>query len=139
LRASRSGHAPQPWTVVDGAYCNREFLKPVDGPNLSGLPEVEIGGAMAKPPKPKVMKVELWLRIEGNNKDVRGRKKAHEEIEQFVLSRFQIEERSPFPMTASSTRKSAAGLPVPQRRRRRSMPTIPRGTASFSPPAAGRA
>ena len=72
----------------------------------SGPPRGRDRGCDGETPKPKVMKVELWLRIEGNNKDVRGREKAHEEIEQFVLSRFQIEERSPFPMTASSTRKS---------------------------------
>jgi hypothetical protein len=46
---------------------------------------------MAKPPESKVMKVNLWLRVEGNNKYVRGRKKAREEIEQFVLARFRME------------------------------------------------
>lgn len=46
---------------------------------------------MAKPTKRKVMKVELWLRVEGNNKYVRGWKKARAEIEQFILSRFGME------------------------------------------------
>jgi DNA invertase Pin-like site-specific DNA recombinase len=39
----------------------------------------------------KVMKVELWLRVEGNNKYVRGKKKAREEIERLVLSRYGME------------------------------------------------
>jgi DNA invertase Pin-like site-specific DNA recombinase len=40
--------------------------------------------------RPKVMRVNLWLRVEGNNKYVRGKKKAREEIEQLVLSRFRM-------------------------------------------------
>jgi hypothetical protein len=44
-----------------------------------------------QPPAPKVMKVNLWLRVENNNKFVRGKKKAREEIEQWVLSRYQME------------------------------------------------
>jgi hypothetical protein len=40
--------------------------------------------------QPNVMKVELWLRVEGNNKYVRGMKKAREEIERLVLSRFHM-------------------------------------------------
>ena len=50
---------------------------------------------MAKPTKPKVMKVNLWLRVEGNNKYVRGKKKARAEIEQFVLARFGMEKLRP--------------------------------------------
>ena len=50
---------------------------------------------MAKPSKPKVMKVNLWLRVEGNNKYVRGKKKARAEIEQFVLARFGMEKLRP--------------------------------------------
>ena len=38
------------------------------------------------------MKVTLWLRVEGNTKDVRGKKKAREEIERLVLSRYGMEE-----------------------------------------------
>ncbi len=36
------------------------------------------------------MKVNLWLRIENNNKHIRGKTKAREEIEQWVLSRYQM-------------------------------------------------
>lgn len=42
-------------------------------------------------PPPKVMKVKLWLRVENNSKFVRGKGKAREEIEQYVLSRFAME------------------------------------------------
>lgn len=41
--------------------------------------------------QPRVMKVSLWLRVESNNKYVRGKKKAREEIEQVVLSRYGME------------------------------------------------
>ncbi len=37
------------------------------------------------------MKVKMWLRVENNNKFVRGKKRAREEIEQRVLSRFAME------------------------------------------------
>jgi DNA invertase Pin-like site-specific DNA recombinase len=40
--------------------------------------------------QPKVMNVNLWLRVEGNNKYVRGQPKARAEIEQLVLSRFHM-------------------------------------------------
>ncbi len=42
-------------------------------------------------PEPRVMKVKMWLRVENNNKFVRGKKRAREEIEQRVLSRFAME------------------------------------------------
>jgi DNA invertase Pin-like site-specific DNA recombinase len=42
-------------------------------------------------PQPRVMKVKMWLRVENNNKFVRGKKKAREEIERCVLSRFAME------------------------------------------------
>ena len=65
------------------------------GPSLGRVPDEAAvdfpGTAMAKPTKYQVMKVELWLRVEGNNKFVRSRKKAREEIERFVLSRFGME------------------------------------------------
>jgi len=38
----------------------------------------------------KHIKVILWLRIENNNKFVRGRKRAREEIESWVLSEYII-------------------------------------------------
>lgn len=41
--------------------------------------------------KPKVMKVELWLCVERNSKYVRGKKKTREEIERWVLDRYQME------------------------------------------------
>jgi hypothetical protein len=43
-----------------------------------------------RPPPSKVMKVNLWLRVENNNKFVRGRKKAQEEIEEYVLRRGRV-------------------------------------------------
>jgi len=42
-------------------------------------------------PQPRVMKVKMWLRVENNSKFVRGKKRAREEIEQRVLSRFNME------------------------------------------------
>jgi len=42
-------------------------------------------------PLSKVMKVKLWLRVENNSKFVRGKGKARDEIEQYVLSRFAME------------------------------------------------
>ncbi len=44
-----------------------------------------------QPPAPsKVMKVTLWLRVENNNKYIRGKKKARQEIEDRVLSRYHM-------------------------------------------------
>lgn len=45
-------------------------------------------GAGKEPAKSKVMTVSLWLRVENNSKFVRGKKKAREEIEASVLSRY---------------------------------------------------
>jgi DNA invertase Pin-like site-specific DNA recombinase len=42
-------------------------------------------------PQPRVMKVKMWLRVENNSKFVRGKKRAREEIERRVLSRFAME------------------------------------------------
>mgnify|MGYP000870043438 FL=1 len=44
----------------------------------------------ANPPEPQVMKVRLWLVVENNSKFVRGRKKAREEIEAWVLRRYGL-------------------------------------------------
>jgi hypothetical protein len=41
----------------------------------------------------KIVEVELWLRVERNSKFVRGKKKAREDIEQYVLSRFDMEKK----------------------------------------------
>ena len=38
----------------------------------------------------KKIKVKLWLRVENNNKFVRGKKRAREEIERLVLSQYQM-------------------------------------------------
>jgi hypothetical protein len=35
-----AGHAPQPWVVVDGTYCNREFLKPAKRAGLTVVARV---------------------------------------------------------------------------------------------------
>jgi DNA invertase Pin-like site-specific DNA recombinase len=42
-------------------------------------------------PQPKIMKVNLWLQVENNNKFVRGKSKAREEIERYVLSHYSME------------------------------------------------
>jgi hypothetical protein len=42
----------------------------------------------------KTTTVTLWLRVENNNKFVRGRKRAREDIEAFHLSRFQMRKLS---------------------------------------------
>jgi hypothetical protein len=47
--------------------------------------------ASPTPAKSKLMKVTLWLRVENNNKFVRGKKKARESIERSVLSRYGME------------------------------------------------
>jgi len=48
-----------------------------------------------QPTTSKVMKVNLWLRVENNNKYIRGKKKARDEIEQWVLSRYQMTKDRP--------------------------------------------
>jgi hypothetical protein len=42
-------------------------------------------------PPPRLMKVALYLRVENNSKFVRGKTKAREEIERYVLSHYQME------------------------------------------------
>jgi hypothetical protein len=41
------------------------------------------------------MKVCLWLRVENNNKHIRGKTKARDEIERWVLARYQMEKHRP--------------------------------------------
>jgi hypothetical protein len=41
------------------------------------------------------MKVNLWLRVENNNKFIRGKKKVRQEIEDRVLSRYQMKKDRP--------------------------------------------
>jgi len=53
---------------------------------------VEIG-TVSKPTK--TIMVRLWLRVENNNKYVRGKKRAREEIEQFVLRPFAMRKLDP--------------------------------------------
>lgn len=40
--------------------------------------------------KKKIIKVEMWLRVERNNKYVRGKKRAREEIERYVLFEYDM-------------------------------------------------
>ena len=47
------------------------------------------------PAPPKVMKVNLWLHVENNNKHIRGKTKARAEIEQWVLSRYRMTKDRP--------------------------------------------
>jgi len=46
---------------------------------------------MGPAPRPHVMKVKLWLRVENNSRSVRGKGKARDEIEWHVLRRFGME------------------------------------------------
>jgi hypothetical protein len=55
--------------------------------DLIATPSQEVPGA----PPPRVMKVALYLRVENNSKFVRGKTKAREEIEQYVLSHYHLE------------------------------------------------
>jgi len=48
---------------------------------------VEIGASRKKK---QVMKVALWLRVERNNRYVRGKKRAREEIERYVLAQYEM-------------------------------------------------
>ena len=41
----------------------------------------------------KVIEVELWLRVERNSKFVRGKKKARQDIEDYVLSRYDMKKK----------------------------------------------
>jgi hypothetical protein len=50
--------------------------------------------ASASEPTKKVMKVRLYLRVENNSKFVRGRKKAIDDIERFVLEHYDMEKPS---------------------------------------------
>jgi hypothetical protein len=43
----------------------------------------------------KIMKVGLWLRVENNNKHIRGKTRARDEIERWVLSRFGMRKDRP--------------------------------------------
>jgi hypothetical protein len=50
----------------------------------------------ARQPQPaKVMQVNLWLSVENNNKHIRGKKKVRQEIEDRVLSRYQMKKDRP--------------------------------------------
>lgn len=46
-------------------------------------------------PEVKTIQVELYLRVENNNKFVRGKGRSREEIEQQVLSRYGMQKPSP--------------------------------------------
>ena len=47
------------------------------------------------PARSKMMKIALWLRVERNSQFVRGKKRAREEIEAWVLSRYGMEKPNP--------------------------------------------
>ena len=47
------------------------------------------------PPKSKVIKVTLWLTVERNSKFVRGKKRAREDIEDYVLRHYDMKKRWP--------------------------------------------
>src|SRR5699024_2157298 len=40
--------------------------------------------------RPKTVKIEMWLRVENNNKYVRGKKKVRESIEQFLRCEYNL-------------------------------------------------
>lgn len=67
--------------------------EPVALPSLLPMPSVTRPGwgAMADYPNAQVMKVRLYLRVENNSKFVRGKKKAREDIEQYVLAYYHME------------------------------------------------
>ena len=56
-----------------------EHLSSAPGENLPEVPS-------------RVMKVQFWMRVENNNKFIRGKSKARQEIEQYVLSRYGMKE-----------------------------------------------
>lgn len=73
---------------------------PLHKPQLSIQPAAkQHSSPEPKPPKPdlplaepkKVIKVRLWLRVENNNKFIRGKSKVRAEIEQWVLQQFGME------------------------------------------------
>lgn len=45
--------------------------------------------------RPKKLKVEVWLRVERNNKFVRGKGKARDEIERYVFSHYKMKRLDP--------------------------------------------
>ena len=53
---------------------------------------VESSTSRQHQPPPKVIEVALWLRVERNNKYVRGQKKAREDIERWVMGRYRVEQ-----------------------------------------------
>lgn len=71
-------------TVDDAKQRTAAWLKP--------RVELESEPPDASPPEPqpRTMKVQLWLRVENNSKFVRGKKKAREEIEDWVLRRYGL-------------------------------------------------
>jgi predicted transcriptional regulator len=58
---------------------------------------VEIGTfrKSTSPPSPKTLQVAMHLVVENNNKFVRGKKRSREEIEQFVLGRYNMRKPDP--------------------------------------------
>jgi hypothetical protein len=54
-----------------------------------------MSGERPQPDSPRVIKINLWLRVENNNKHIRGKTKAREEIEQWVLSHYRMKKHRP--------------------------------------------
>ncbi len=52
---------------------------------------VQIGSSRQAPPKSKVMKLSVYLRVENNSKFVRGKSRARDDIERLVLARYQMQ------------------------------------------------
>jgi len=55
----------------------------------------DMGKKRPEPTATKVMKVNLWLRVENNNKYIRRKKKVRQEIEDRVLCRYQMKKDRP--------------------------------------------
>lgn len=59
------------------------------------LPFVPSSFSLRTPAKSKVMNVRLWLTVERNSKFVRGKKRAREDIEYYVLRHYDMKKRWP--------------------------------------------
>jgi probable addiction module antidote protein len=72
-----------------------EQPQPVSTPPQDTLPLPSLRLTPTPPPKKHSMKVELWLMVERNSKFVRGKKGAREDIESYVLRRYNMKKRWP--------------------------------------------
>jgi probable addiction module antidote protein len=69
--------------------------QPVHTPPQDTLPLPSLRLTPTPPPKKHSIKVELWLMIERNSKFVRSKKSAREDIELYVLRRYNMKKRWP--------------------------------------------